>query len=125
MLVGIERMGNALPINLGTYTSKVAVTTQVVEFIGVKRATNDICEVLIVRVTGAPQYELGYPIRRHLGKSSIILSIGCLHLIDQSPEAWRADDECRQCFTKVGNDNSIWPHRDDEFWPHPAVVIRS
>ena len=18
-----------------------------------------------------------------------------------------------------GNDNSIWPHRDDEFWPHP------
>ena len=95
-------MGNALPINLGTYTSKVAVTTQVVEFIGVKRATNDICEVLIVRVTGAPQYELGYPIRRHLGKSSIILSIGCLHLIDQSPEAWRADDECRQCFTKVG-----------------------
>ena len=25
----------------------------------------------------------------------------------------------------LGNDNSIWPHRDDEFWPHPAVVIRS
>jgi DNA replication protein DnaC len=25
-----------------------------------------------------------------------------------------------------GNDNSKWPHRDDEFWPHhPAVVISS
>ena len=22
-----------------------------------------------------------------------------------------------------GNDNSTWPHRDDEFWPHPMVVI--
>ena len=24
-----------------------------------------------------------------------------------------------------GNDNPIWPHRDDRFWPHPVVVISS
>ena len=24
-----------------------------------------------------------------------------------------------------GNDNPIWPHRDDQNWPHPMVVISS
>ncbi len=24
---------------------------------------------------------------------------------------------------QLGNDNSIWPHRDDDFWPHPVVMI--
>lgn len=24
-----------------------------------------------------------------------------------------------------GNDNLIWPHRDDQNWPHPMVVISS
>ena len=23
----------------------------------------------------------------------------------------------------TGNDNSIWPHRDDQFWPHRVVMI--
>ncbi len=25
----------------------------------------------------------------------------------------------------TGNDNPIWPHRDDQIWPHPMVVISS
>ena len=31
----------------------------------------------------------------------------------------------RQKVVIVGNDNPIWPHRDDQNWPHPMVVISS
>ena len=38
-------------------------------------------------------------------------------------EAWQAEHE--RWRRRSGNDNSIWPHRDDQFWPHHAVMISS